>query len=110
MSKRSVIILGIFFMSIGNFFVGTSEIFGAEEDSEMIFIGLSFIGLAAAIMTIPILPEMIESIEQDLEEDYDPEDLNNILSSLFVTSTGIGETVGPILASVLTKIYDFRVS
>lgn len=97
-------------MSVGNFFVGTSEIFGAENDSDMILLGLCFVGVSAAIITIPVLPEMIESIDQCLEDSYEPEELNNIISSLFVTSTGVGETIGPILASVLTEIYDFRVS
>jgi MFS family permease len=110
MPKRFVIIIGIILMAIGNFFVGTSEIFGAENDSDMILLGLCFIGLAAAIMTIPVLPEMLESIEHCQDETYDPEELNNVISGLFVTSTGLGETVGPILASVLVEIYDFRSS
>lgn len=98
-------------MSIGNCLVGTSEFLGAEHDSSMILIGLCCIGWAASLMSIPCLPEMLETIELDglnSNKEYDPDEANNVVSGLFVTAGGLGEMVGPILASILVKMFDFR--
>ena len=100
-------------LSLGNFLVGTSEILGVENDTTIILIGLCFIGLASALMSIPCLPEMLETIEvssRNTDEEYDQEQANDVVSGLFVTSSGIGEVTGPVLASVLVKCFDFRQS
>ena len=110
MPKRLVIIIGITLMAVGNFFIGTSEIFGAANDSDMILFGLCIIGIAAATITIPVLPEMLESVEQNEDCNFEEEELQDVISGLFVTSTGLGETIGPILSSVLVEMYDFRTS
>lgn len=112
-SKRLVIIIGAFMMAIGNFLIGTSEVLGVENNSNCILIGLCIIGWSASLMSIPCLPEMLETIEVytiNMDVDYDPDEANNVVSGLFVTASGLGEAIGPILASVLVKIFDFRQS
>jgi MFS family permease len=109
-SKRLVIISGITLLGIANFFIGTSELFGAQNDSDMILLGLCLVGVAASTITIPVLPEMLESVEQNEDCDYEQEEIENVISGLFITSTGLGETIGPILSSVLVELYDFRTS
>ena len=90
--------------------IGMSDKFGFERDVRFIFVGLFFFGLSGSLVSIPIMSEMIEATEQNFEEKFDPEEVNNIVSSLFVTATGTGEIMGPTLASILVKLYSFRIA
>ena len=42
------------------------------------------------------------------DHQYDPEELDNFISGLFVLVTGAGESIGPILSSVLYDQFGFR--
>ena len=84
--------------------VGMSVI---EQDVRYIFVGLFVVGSSVSLISVPVMSEMIEATEQDCEEKFDPEDVSNIVSSLFVTATGIGFLIGPTLASILVKLYSF---
>lgn len=106
--KRAVIVIGIVMMSIGMFFVGTSKTLGLENNPAMILLGLMIIGAAAGMISIPVLPEMLESIEEKNDMHYDAEELNNFISGLFVTCTGLGEFIGPVMSSILNDAYGFR--
>ena len=105
--KRAVILIGIVLMSTGMFFVGTSKTLGLENNPAMIIMGLMIIGASAGMISIPVLPEMLEAVEVS-DNQYDPEELNNFISGLFVTCTGLGEFIGPLLSSVLNDAYGFR--
>ena len=52
-----------------------------------IFLGLCIIGMSAGMITIPVLPEMLECIEEDKElaEKYDMQVVENVISGLFVS-------------------------
>jgi MFS family permease len=99
--KRTVINMGTVLMAVGMFFIGTSDILGAENDADFILGGLCLVGLSAGMMAIPIMPEMLESIEQRPEFGYDTEEVTNETSSLFVVCIGLGEAIAPIAASML---------
>lgn len=106
--KRAVILIGILMMSIGMFFVGTSKSLGLENNPAMIILGLMIIGAAAGMISIPVLPEMLEAIDEKGEKNFDLEELNNFISGIFVTCTGLGEFIGPVLSSFLNERYGFR--
>ena len=110
MPKRAVIIIGIILMSVGMFCVGTSKYFGLENNPGMIMLGLMIIGVAAGMISIPVLPEMLEAIELREDIRYDPEELENYISGVFVICTGLGEAIGPTLSSSLNEAYGFRVA
>ena len=62
--KRAVILIGIVAMAIGMFFVGTSKTLGLENNPAMIILGLMIIGAAAGMISIPVLPEMLDSVAE----------------------------------------------
>lgn len=51
-------------MALGMFLVGTSKIIGIYNSSAFIIIGLAIMGFGAGMIIIPILPDMLESIEE----------------------------------------------
>jgi len=106
--KRAVILIGIVLMSIGMFFVGTSKSLGLENNPAMIILGMMMVGAAAGMISIPVLPEMLEAIEERNDRKYEIEELNNYISGIFVTCTGLGEFIGPVLSSFLNEKYGFR--
>jgi hypothetical protein len=88
-------------LSTGVMTVGCSEVFGLENDADMVLFGLCIMGLATSLVAIPVMPECLESIEERDELNFDPEEVNNIISGIFVTSTGVGESLGPVASSIL---------
>lgn len=64
------------------------------------------------MISIPVLPEMLECIEEDeeLALKYDMETIENTISGLFISFQSIGEAAGPILASSLSEHYGFQVA
>ena len=61
------------------------------------------------MVSIPVLPEMLESVEQDeeLQGLYNREACENTISGLFVSFQSLGEASGPIVSSILAETYGF---
>ena len=108
--KRLVMISGHILCALGMLIVGCSTIFGLSNDSNMILAGLCLLGFSASLIAIPVMPECLEAIEDRNDLNYDPEEVNNQISGIFVTSTGVGETLGPVASSVLNKYYGFNLA
>ena len=88
-------------------FIGTSKTLGLDNNPAMIIMGLMIVGAASGMVSIPVLPEMLEAVaENNLK--YDMHELENKISSLFCFATGIGESLGPISGSTLYTAYGFR--
>lgn len=88
-------------------FVGTSKTLGLENNPAMIIMGLMIVGAATGMVSVPVLPEMLEAVQNE-KLDYDLLELENRISSLFCFATGMGETLGPILGSTLYTAYGFH--
>lgn len=89
---------------------GTDAIAIFYKNPAFIFLGLCIMGLSTSLCTIPCLPEMLEAIEddKDLASRYDEEELENVISGLFVTLQSFGEAIGPMVSSMLCDAYGFR--
>jgi len=61
-SRRATIFLGILALGVGMAFVGTSKTLGLDNNPAMIIMGLMIIGAASGMVSVPVLPEMIESV------------------------------------------------
>ena len=91
---------------------GSDGLFEFQKQPVFIFLGLCLIGLSCGMISIPVLPEMLECIEQDeeLASKYDMETIENVISGLFISFQSIGEAIGPIAASSLSERYGFTVA
>jgi hypothetical protein len=109
MQKRGLIIVGLTVIQIAMLMIGGSDtlddvLANFHGDSFFIFLGLCLVGLSAGLVSIPVLPEMLESIEQDeeLASQYELDDMENLISGLFVSFQSAGEALGPSVASILS--------
>lgn len=105
--KSAVIMFGYSIASLAMFIVGTSSLFLIPNNPEAVVLGLAFLGFGCGMINIPVLPDMIESVEQVYPALNDSE-LNNHISGLFIACQGIGETIGPIFGSTAANLYGFR--
>ena len=111
--KRGIIIIGFIVITFAMLMIGGSDaLIEFQKQPVFIFLGLCMIGLSTGMITIPVLPEMLESAESDpeLAEKYDIQSFENLISGLFIVFQSIGEAAGPILSSALTEIFDFSTS
>lgn len=62
--KTGVIFIGYLCITIGLFLIGPSKLLGLSDSPAYIMVGLSILGLGAGMIIIPVLPDMIECIEE----------------------------------------------
>jgi hypothetical protein len=62
--KSAVIFMGYLLMCVSLFFIGPSKLLEFYNSSGYILLGLSIMGFGAGMITIPIMSEMIESVEE----------------------------------------------
>ena len=108
-SRRGVIFFGLACFSVSIFLLGTSPLLGIRDSPKIIFTGLMLLGFSAAMISIPLIPEVINSVESQLP-DLAGEDLNNVISGCFNSGMGVGEALGPIASGILVESYGFRTS
>ena len=68
------------------------------------------LGAAGSIISIPCLPEMMQTIEEDREfcDKYEKKQVETVISSIFVTSQSVGEAIGPLMNSILISTFGFQ--
>ena len=64
MRKTGVIFCGYLFVCVGLFLIGPSKILGISDNPSYIIMGLSILGFGAGMIIIPVLPDMIDAIEE----------------------------------------------
>lgn len=68
MRKRGVILIGYILISVAMLMIGGSEsLFEFQKQPVFIFLGLVILGLSMGMVSIPVLPEMLETVEEDEE-------------------------------------------
>lgn len=71
MQKRGLMLIGLLVIAISMLMVGGSDflddIVSFHRQPVFVFLGLTLTGLSAGLVTIPVLPEMLESVETDKE-------------------------------------------
>ena len=64
LQKRAVILLGFTIISVAVFLIGPSKLLKMNNSPVLIILGLSVMGFGCGMIIIPVMPEMIESIEE----------------------------------------------
>ena len=90
MQKRGLMLIGLIVIAISMLMIGGSdfldEIVNFNKQPVFVFLGLTLVGLSAGLVTIPVLPEMLESVESDKElaEKFDLAGMESLISGLFI--------------------------
>ena len=73
-------------------------------------IGTAIFGMGYSMITIPVMPEILEAIEdrKDLSDNMDEDALYNNLAGYFVVCQAVGESSGPALSSALNTRFDLE--
>ena len=110
MSRRGVMFIGLVLITIGMLVTGLDKIYSFENPGAFTLIGLAIYGFGFAKITIPVMPEILEAIEtsEEIDQDFDEQQLYNSCAGWFVVCQAIGETLGPLSSSLLERRIDFR--
>lgn len=109
MKKSGVICIGYMIVCLSFFLIGPSQLLGIYNSPSITVVGLAIMGFGCGMIIIPIMPDMIESVEERYPT-IDEQELHNNISGLFIAFQGIGETSGPIMGSVFESFYGFRLA
>lgn len=113
MKKRGIIVIGFVMITVAMLMIGGSDsIIEFQKQPVFIFLGLCIIGLSAGMVSIPVLPEMLECVadDEELSGMYNMETIENVISGLFISFQSIGEAIGPVVSSYLTHHLGFQIS
>ena len=85
-SRRGVIFIGLALLVIGTLITGLDKIYSFENPGAFTLAGLAIFGFGFAMISIPVMPEILDAIEDcdDIEEDYDEQQLYNNCAGYFV--------------------------
>ena len=107
MSRKKVIFLGMLLFTMSLYLIGTSPMLGFDDSYRTIHLGLALLGFSMVMVAVPVLPETLDCIGEQLPH-LEGEELNNVIAGYFNSSLGIGEAVGPISAGILVEAFGFR--
>ena len=108
MSKKGVLFIGLTIQSTGVIITGIDQFNHWQNPLFFSILGCTFVGLGSGVAMIPIMPEILEGIEERFQNNYDEITLHNNMAGYFICCQAIGETLGPLMSSVLKKSIEFR--
>ena len=106
--RRGLIFIAFLVLNIAVFMIGTSPLLNMRDSPGCIFVGLALCGFAASAITIPLLPEMLDQVTKKYPSLKNSEELNDAAAGYFNGSLGVGEALGPLVASQLVAAMGFR--
>lgn len=104
--KRVILVIAAIGLGCGTFFNGPSTLLGLPEKLWPIFVGQALSGIFIALLVIPCLPEMITGASKRFKRKQ-AQQVITLSSGLFNASLGLGQTIGPLLSSLLFDLYGF---
>lgn len=99
--RRFVILIGLTCMSFSLILVGPSKLLKVPNDVYIMFIGMFCDGFFSAFMFVPVIPEIIASIEEKQDSLRSNSHVSDKASALFNISYAIGASLAPIIGGGL---------
>ena len=96
--------IGALFGSFSMLFVGPSHSF--TNSLALMAAGQLLIGGFGLFLMVPVIPEMINSASTFYPDQII--EITDISAGVFNSGLGIGQVIGPIFGSYMTKMFDFR--
>ncbi|CDW85626.1 permeases of the major facilitator superfamily [Stylonychia lemnae] len=106
MHRRYVVFLAFGCMIIQNTLQGPSYILGLPDSLILVVIGVSMIGFCLSLALVPLLSELIETLE-DMDI-YEPSQICDMTASIFNSMFNLGNLVAPLIAGVLNDNYGYK--
>lgn len=107
-NNRAILFVGIVFAQVGMLMTGITNLKEGHHTSAFVILGIIIFGFGFAMLTIPVMPEILEAIEETYNEgEYDDQTLYNHLAGYFVFGQALGESLGPALSSLLNARFDY---
>ena len=98
-NRRYVVLLAFGLMVLQSFLSGPSPLFGLSNNLTLIVIGVSMMGFNLSMTLVPLLSELIETLEG--LGIYEPSQISDMTASLFNSMFNLGNLVAPVLAGLL---------
>ena len=64
MHRRMVLLIGMILFTLCLYMIGTSPMFGFHNTSFTILMGLFMMGISTVLITVPLIPEILASVEK----------------------------------------------
>lgn len=108
-NRRSVIYLGAFILILGMVLFNVDHFNKNGTYKAWVMIGGVCQGFGVSMYVTPLLPEIMDSIQESLktqEIEYDEEDLFNSVSGYFIMFMALGQVLGPLLSSQINHEFN----
>ena len=105
--KRFTLIVSCFFMGVCIFFVGPSKLLGLQESLTMLIIGLFLTANFLAPTVIPVLPEILNAVEDKVDKS-EMQKVGDYSGALLSTALGLGQVLGPLMGASFYAKWGFR--
>ena len=99
--------VGILLFALSFFLVGTSPMLRFADNWRVIYLGMVTLGFATSTIIVPLIPEVLDRVVEQLPH-LKSEELNNVIAGYFTLCVGIGQASGPVSAGILVESFGFR--
>ena len=106
-TKRGCIFIGLCMQSAGVVISGQSSVLHYGNAGIFAIVGLTIFGFGTTFVTIPAMPEILDSIEER-KSNFNELALQNRVAGYFIVCQGLGESAGPLVSSLLKQELGFR--
>lgn len=105
-NRRYVVFFAFSMMIVQNMFQGPSYIFGLPDSLALIGVGVSMLGFCLSLALVPLLSELIETLE-DMDI-YDPSQICDMTASMFNCMFNLGNLLAPLIAGFIYDSYGYK--
>lgn len=108
--RKLLFVIGLFGLSICMLIMGPSKVFNFPVNKMFVLIGYPLTGICQTLLYLPILPEMIERLQVDLnikdgENEALDDKLNDFVNQAYCLIYASTAFLAPMLGSILHNIF-----